>query len=75
MSATTIMCGASPVGRSYQHRRSGRTDRVVPARSRNLAGDGRHPYEAPFIQRYFSWMPVGDLQIDAAVQTGSAIHG
>jgi NADH-quinone oxidoreductase subunit L len=24
--------------------------------------------EAPFIQRYFSWMPVGDLQIDAAVQ-------
>jgi len=28
---------------------------------------GAHP-EAPFIQRYFSWMPVGDLQIDAAVQ-------
>jgi len=26
-----------------------------------------HP-EAPFIQRYFSWMPVGDLQIDAAIQ-------
>ena len=24
--------------------------------------------EAPFIQRYFSWMPVGDLQIDAALQ-------
>jgi len=24
--------------------------------------------EAPFIQRYFSWMPVGDLQIDAAFQ-------
>src|SRR5256714_2437027 len=24
--------------------------------------------EAPFIQRYFSWMPVGDLQIDAAIQ-------
>ncbi len=23
---------------------------------------------APFIQRYFSWMPVGDLQIDAALQ-------
>ena len=22
----------------------------------------------PFIQRYFSWMPVGDLQIDAALQ-------
>ncbi|MFL5594766.1 MAG: NADH-quinone oxidoreductase subunit L [Gemmatimonadaceae bacterium] len=26
-----------------------------------------HP-EAPFIQRYFSWMPAGDLQIDAAIQ-------
>jgi NADH-quinone oxidoreductase subunit L len=26
-----------------------------------------HP-EVPFIQRYFSWMPVGDLQIDAAIQ-------
>ncbi len=26
-----------------------------------------HP-SAPFIQRYFSWMPVGDLQIDAAFQ-------
>ncbi|HEY0527255.1 MAG TPA: NADH-quinone oxidoreductase subunit L [Gemmatimonadaceae bacterium] len=24
--------------------------------------------EAPFVQRYFSWMPVGDLQIDAAFQ-------
>jgi NADH-quinone oxidoreductase subunit L len=24
--------------------------------------------EAPFIQRYFSWMPVGDLQIDVALQ-------
>ena len=24
--------------------------------------------EAPFIQRYFSWMPVGDLRIDAAFQ-------
>jgi NADH-quinone oxidoreductase subunit L len=23
---------------------------------------------APFIQRYFSWMPVGDLQVDAAFQ-------
>ena len=23
---------------------------------------------APFVQRYFSWMPVGDLQIDAAFQ-------
>ena len=28
---------------------------------------GAHP-AAPFIQRYFSWMPVGDLQIDAALQ-------
>ena len=28
---------------------------------------GAHP-TAPFIQRYFSWMPVGDLQIDAALQ-------
>jgi len=26
-----------------------------------------HP-EAPFIQNYFSWMPAGDLQIDAAFQ-------
>ena len=24
--------------------------------------------QAPFVQRYFSWMPVGDLQIDAAFQ-------
>jgi NADH-quinone oxidoreductase subunit L len=24
--------------------------------------------EHPFVQRYFSWMPVGDLQIDAAFQ-------
>jgi NADH-quinone oxidoreductase subunit L len=24
--------------------------------------------EAPFIQRYFSWIPVGTLQIDAAIQ-------
>ena len=28
---------------------------------------GAHP-TAPFIQRYFSWMPVGELQIDAAFQ-------
>ena len=28
---------------------------------------GAHP-DTPFIQRYFSWMPVGDLQIDAAFQ-------
>ncbi|MFL5482415.1 MAG: NADH-quinone oxidoreductase subunit L [Gemmatimonadaceae bacterium] len=28
---------------------------------------GAHP-TTPFIQRYFSWMPVGDLQIDAALQ-------
>ncbi len=26
-----------------------------------------HP-AGPFIQRYFSWMPAGDLQIDAAIQ-------
>ncbi len=26
-----------------------------------------HP-DAPFIQRYFSWMPAGSLQIDAAIQ-------
>ena len=29
------------------------------------AGAAAH---APFIQRYYSWMPVGDLQIDAAFQ-------
>jgi NADH-quinone oxidoreductase subunit L len=28
---------------------------------------GAHP-EAPFVQRYFSWMPAGDLKIDAALQ-------
>jgi NADH-quinone oxidoreductase subunit L len=28
---------------------------------------GAHP-EAPFIQRYFSWMPAGELRIDAALQ-------
>ena len=28
---------------------------------------GAHP-TTPFIQRYFSWMPVGDLQVDAALQ-------
>jgi NADH-quinone oxidoreductase subunit L len=26
------------------------------------------PMEAPFVQSYFSWMPVGTLQIDAALQ-------
>ncbi len=26
------------------------------------------PMDAPFIQRYFSWMPVGALQVDAAFQ-------
>jgi len=26
------------------------------------------PMEAPFVQRYFSWMPVGDLHLDAALQ-------
>jgi NADH-quinone oxidoreductase subunit L len=29
---------------------------------------GAGEIHAPFIQRYFSWMPVGDLQIDAAFQ-------
>ena len=29
---------------------------------------GVGPMHAPFIQRYFSWMPVGDLQVDAAFQ-------
>ncbi|HEX2693735.1 MAG TPA: NADH-quinone oxidoreductase subunit L, partial [Gemmatimonadaceae bacterium] len=28
---------------------------------------GAHP-DAPYVQRYFSWMPVGDLKIDAAFQ-------
>ena len=28
----------------------------------------RVPMETPFVQRYFSWMPVGTLQIDAALQ-------
>ena len=28
----------------------------------------RGEMHAPFVQRYFSWMPVGDLQIDAAFQ-------
>ena len=31
-----------------------------------MRGAGEMP--APFIQSYFSWMPVGDLQIDAAFQ-------
>ena len=37
---------------------------------RDLHRDARRGGEmhAPFIQRYFSWMPVGDLQIDAAFQ-------
>jgi NADH-quinone oxidoreductase subunit L len=29
---------------------------------------GAHGMEAPFIQHYFSWIPVGDLQLDAAFQ-------
>ncbi|MEO6527499.1 MAG: NADH-quinone oxidoreductase subunit L [Gemmatimonadaceae bacterium] len=33
-----------------------------------LAMRGAGELHAPFIQRYFSWMPVGDLQIDAAFQ-------
>ena len=32
-----------------------------------FAMKGAH-METPFIQRYFSWMPAGDLQIDAAFQ-------
>jgi NADH-quinone oxidoreductase subunit L len=32
----------------------------------HAAGGGE--IASPFIQRYFSWMPVGDLQIDAAFQ-------
>ena len=30
--------------------------------------------EHPFIQRYFSWMPVGDLHIDAAFQLDQPRH-
>jgi NADH-quinone oxidoreductase subunit L len=33
-----------------------------------MLGAGGSAIEAPFIQRYFSWMPVGDLHIDAAFQ-------
>ncbi len=33
-----------------------------------MRGAGGGAIEQPFIQRYFSWMPVGDLQIDAAFQ-------
>jgi NADH-quinone oxidoreductase subunit L len=33
-----------------------------------MAMRGVGEMHAPFIQRYFSWMPVGDLQIDAAFQ-------
>jgi len=32
-----------------------------------FAMQGAHA-DAPFVQRYFSWMPVGDLQIDVAFQ-------
>jgi NADH-quinone oxidoreductase subunit L len=31
-----------------------------------MRGAGGGEMQAPFIQRYFSWMPVGDLSIDAA---------
>ena len=31
-----------------------------------MRGAGGGEMHAPFVQRYFSWMPVGDLQIDAA---------
>ena len=33
-----------------------------------MRGAGGGEMHAPFIQRYFSWMPVGDLQIDVAFQ-------
>jgi NADH-quinone oxidoreductase subunit L len=33
-----------------------------------MRGAGGGEIAAPFIQRYFSWMPVGDLQIDATFQ-------
>jgi NADH-quinone oxidoreductase subunit L len=33
-----------------------------------LAMRGAGEIHSPFIQRYFSWLPVGDLQIDAAFQ-------
>jgi NADH-quinone oxidoreductase subunit L len=33
-----------------------------------MRGVGAGELHAPFVQRYFSWMPVGDLQIDAAFQ-------
>ena len=33
-----------------------------------MLGAGGGSIEQPFIQRYFSWMPVGDLRVDAAFQ-------
>ena len=33
-----------------------------------LAMRGAGELHAPFVQRYFSWMPVGDLSVDAAFQ-------
>jgi NADH-quinone oxidoreductase subunit L len=33
-----------------------------------LAMSGAGDVASPFVQRYFSWMPVGELQIDAAFQ-------
>ena len=33
-----------------------------------MLGAGGGAMEHPFIQRYFSWMPVGDLKVDAAFQ-------
>ncbi len=33
-----------------------------------MLGAGGGAMQTPFVQRYFSWMPVGDLQIDAAFQ-------
>jgi NADH-quinone oxidoreductase subunit L len=33
-----------------------------------VAMRGAGEISAPFVQRYFSWMPVGDLRVDAALQ-------
>ncbi|HEY2026819.1 MAG TPA: NADH-quinone oxidoreductase subunit L, partial [Gemmatimonadaceae bacterium] len=38
---------------------------VIFLAMRSVGGSEMH---APFVQRYFSWMPVGDLQVDAAFQ-------
>jgi NADH-quinone oxidoreductase subunit L len=41
---------------------------VVPLAWHDFLRDARRAMEAPFVQSYFSWMPVGALQIDAALQ-------